>query len=123
MAVQVQTPCLLVTTQASDAQLLKIDVQGFAGADSIQIGGSFVSSTIKAGDGNDTLAIAATTGSSASSATEFYAGAGSDSIKVTAGQNLTIYADDSAADTAGGADSLELAAMASSTSTAPVETP
>ena len=30
-------------TDAGNAQLLKVDVNGFAGADSIQIGGSFVS--------------------------------------------------------------------------------
>ena len=92
-------------SSAADAQLLKIDVQGFAGDDSIQFGGSFVSSTLTAGAGNDTLDIAATTGTSASSATEFYAGTGSDSVKISSGQNLTIYADSSASDTAGGADS------------------
>ena len=92
-------------SSAADAQLLKIDVQGFAGDDSIQFGGSFVSSTLTAGAGNDTLDIAATTGTSASSATEFYAGTGSDSVNVSSGQNLTIYGDSSASDTAGGADS------------------
>ena len=48
----------------TSAQLLKIDVQGFAGDDSIQFGGSFVSSTLTAGAGNDTLDIKATTGTS-----------------------------------------------------------
>ena len=64
----------------ADAQILKVDVRGFAGDDSITFGGSFVSSTLNAGSGNDTLAIAATTGTSASTATEFYAGTGSDSV-------------------------------------------
>ena len=43
-------------------------------------------------------------------ATEFYAGAGTDFIKIANGQNITIYGDASASDTAGGNDSLKIAA-------------
>ena len=93
-------------------QVLKVDVAGFAGDDSIRFGGSLVSSTLNAGSGNDTLAIATSTDSTASS---FYAGAGSDSVLVTQGANLTVYGDASATDTAGGADSLEVTALTSST--------
>ena len=103
-------------TTPGNAQLLKVDAKAFAGADSIEVGGSFVSSTVSAGAGNDTLAINTTASSStASTATEFYAGAGADSIKIAGGQNITVYADGSAADTAGGVDSLEIAAFTSST--------
>ena len=93
-------------------QILKADVNAFAGNDSIKVGGSFVSSTVKAGAGNDTIAIAANT---SSSATSFYAGAGADSVLITDGANITVYGDASASDTAGGADSLQVTALTSST--------
>ena len=96
-------------------QILKADVQGFAGDDSIRFGGSFVSSTLNAGAGNDTIAIKGSTGASASTATSFYAGTGADSVLIANGENLTVYADSSAADTAGGADSLQVTALTSST--------
>ena len=99
----------------ADAQILKVNVQGFDGADSIRFGGSFVSSTMNAGAGDDTIAIQSTTGSSSSSATSFYAGTGADSVLVAQGENLTIYGDSSATDTAGGADSLEITSLTSST--------
>ena len=121
----VQTPFFLVITPLRNAQLLKIDVQGFDGADSIRIGGSLVSTTVTAGDGNDTLAIKTTaTTATASTATEFYAGKGTDSIKIAGGQNITAYGDGSAADTLGGADSLKLQPLPLQLSTAPpAETP
>ena len=87
-------------------QFLKVDVDAFAGADSIKVGGSMVSVTVNAGAGNDTIAISTSTGASASTATEFYADAGADSVLIADGQNITVYGDGSAADTAGGADSL-----------------
>ena len=96
-------------------QVLKVDVDAFAGADSIKVGGSMVSVTVNAGAGNDTIAISTSTGASASTATEFYADAGADSVLITNGQNITVYGDGSAADTAGGADSLQVTALTSST--------
>ena len=50
-----------------------------------------------------------------SASTEFYAGAGDDFISAMNGQNITIYADASASDTAGGNDSLTLNNITSST--------
>ena len=47
--------------------------------------------------------------------TRFMQGTGADSVLITDGQNLTVYADSSAADTAGGADSLQVTALTSST--------
>ena len=96
-------------------QVLKVDVAGFAGDDSIRFGGSLVSSTVNAGSGNDTLAISTSTGEGANPGSSFVAGAGSDSVLVTNGRNITLYADTSATDTAGGADSLEITALTSST--------
>ena len=101
---------------ASTGQLIELDVNAFAGADSISASGSYVSSTVNAGSGADTLHIATSSaGSTASTATDFYAGAGADLVSAIDAANVTIYADSSATDTAGGADSLYLGEFTSST--------
>ena len=55
------------------------------------------------------------TTASASTATAFYAGAGADQITVVDALNVSIFADSSSADTAGGADSISLGGVTSST--------
>ena len=91
-------------------QILKADVNAFAGNDSIKVGGSFVSSTVKAGAGNDHR----DRSQHFFFTTSFYAGTGADSVLITDGANITVYGDASASDTAGGADSLQVTALASS---------
>ena len=54
-------------------------------------------------------------GDTASTATSFYAGTGADLISVANAANVSIFADASATDTAGGADSISLAVVTSST--------
>ena len=102
-------------TPKADGQILKVDVNAFAGDDSIKFGGSFVSSTLNAGAGNDTIAIHKHRQHSFLQQYSFYAGTGADSVLMTDGANLTVYGDASASDTAGGADSLEITALTSST--------
>ena len=95
-------------------QILKTDIQAFAGNDSIAAGGSFVSTTVKAGEGNDTLFVNATQGT-ASASTEFYAGAGNDFVTVMNGQGITIYGDTSAQTLLVVHDSLSISGFVSST--------
>ena len=81
---------------------------------SIEAVGSFVRTTVKAGTGADTLFInTSSTTATASSSTEFYAGA--DTKYSFTGIGISIYGDDSATDTAGGADSITLGSVTSST--------
>ena len=94
-------------------QILKADIKAFAGNDSVVVGGSFVSSTVAAGAGSDTLFVNATSGSTNASS-EFYAGAGDDFISAMNGQSIAIYADASASDTLGGNDSLTINGLTSS---------
>ena len=61
------------------------------------------------------IAISTSTGGTASTSNTVYAGTGADSVLITNGANLTVYADGSATDTAGGADSLQVTALTSST--------
>ena len=98
------------------SQIIEADVRAFAGADSINAVGSFVSTTVRAGAGADTLFInTSSTSATASTATEFYGGAGADQVTVSNGFNVSIFTDDSSSDTAGGADSITLGAVTSST--------
>ena len=84
--------------------MISSDFQAFAGTDSISAVGSFVSTSVKAGSGDDTLFIGASSaGSTASTASA--GGAGADLITASAAANVTIYGDTSA-DTAGGADDI-----------------
>ena len=55
MAVLVTTPSSLVA--ATTSQIIDADFNAFAGADSIVADGSFVSTTVRAGSGDDTMFI------------------------------------------------------------------
>jgi Ca2+-binding RTX toxin-like protein len=100
----------------ANTQIISGDFRAFAGSDSISAVGSFVSSTVRAGSGNDTMYInTSTAGTTASTATEFYGGIGADLISAANAANVTIYADATSSDTAGGADSLVFGSFTSST--------
>ena len=63
----------------TNTQIVDVTFNAFAGADSINAVGSFVSTTVNAGSGNDTMFVnTSTAGVLASSDTQFYAGTGAD---------------------------------------------
>jgi len=103
---------VLNAAYATSGQLINLQINGFGGADSIAVAGSFVSTTVLAGAGNDTLFINANT---ASFGLGIYGGVGSDSFTIANGLNLTIFGDDTASDTAGGNDNIILNRVISST--------
>ena len=73
---------LLLAGSLGSGQFVDVDVNAFAGDDSVNITGSFVSTTVAGGTGNDTIFIGGHTVSGAgSTATAFYAGDGTDSLR------------------------------------------
>ena len=96
--------------------MVEADVNAFAGADSISLTPPLSAQLLM-------LVLVMTHSSSAlppsgtiaSSGTSFYGGTGADLICGRMLTNVTIYADSSAADTAGGADTISLASVTSAT--------
>ena len=100
----------------ANTQIIEGDFNAFAGSDTLSIVGSFVSSTINAGAGNDTLFLnTSSAGLTASTATSFYAGTGADKISAANAVSVSIFADSSATDTAGGADAITLGTVSAAT--------
>ena len=107
MAVLVVTPCSWSGNLGS-GQFVDVESRAFAGDDSVNITGFFVSTTVQGGSGNDTIFIGGHTVSGAgSSSTAFYAGDGTDSLQAQ-GRGITVYGGASADSTSDGADTLSI---------------
>ena len=106
---------LILSGNLASGQFIEGDFNAFAGNDSVNVTGSFVSTTVQGGAGNDTIFISGRTASGeGSSATAFYGGDGTDSLQVS-GRGTSVYGGGSADSTTDGADTISITNLYSAT--------